>query len=89
MFFGIAMTEVVSIGSDLGPFHYFSPRRGLSNGLSSDPKIDHMQNLRPWEVGIPTYHFRAYKTVGVSSSRVLFRVYSPLCFILETSLASL
>ena len=36
-----------------------------------------MQNLRPWEVGIPTYHFRAHKIVGVSYSRVLFRVFFP------------
>lgn len=61
----------------MGSFHYCTPRRDLSNGLSSDPNGDHMQKLRPWEVGIPTYYFGARKTVDVSSSRVLFRVFFP------------
>jgi hypothetical protein len=34
-----------------------------------------MKKLRPREVGIPTYHFEAHKTVGISSSRVMFRVF--------------
>ena len=33
--------------------------------------------VTPPEVGIPTYHLGARKTVGVSSSRVLFRVFFP------------
>ena len=36
-----------------------------------------MQKLSPWEVGIPTYHFEACKTVGVSSSMALFRIFFP------------
>jgi hypothetical protein len=31
----------------------------------------------PWEVGIPTYHFGTHQNVGISSSRVLFRVFFP------------
>ena len=61
----------------------------LSNGLSSDPNGDHMQKLRPREVDILTYHFGAHKTIGVSSSRVLFRVSFPLSFMLKRPLASL
>ena len=64
-------------GSLLGPFYYCTPQRDLSNGLLSDPNEDHMQKLRPWEFDIPTYHFGAHKIVGVSSSRVLFRVFFP------------
>ena len=76
-FFVFAATQVIDKGFGLGPFHYFTPWRDLSNGLSSDPNVDHMQKLRSREVGIPTYHFEAHKTVGISSFRVLFRVFFP------------
>ena len=42
-----------------------------------------MQKLRPREVGIPTYHFRARNTINVPSSRVLFKVSFPLYFMLK------
>jgi hypothetical protein len=77
IFFGFTVSQKIVEGSVLGPFYYCTPRKDLSNGLSSDPNKDHMQKLLPQEVGIPTYHFGAHKTVGVSSSRVLFRVFFP------------
>ena len=81
--------QVIVIGSSMGPFHYCTPRKYFSNDLLSDPKGDHMQKLCSLEVGIPTYHFRACKTVGVSSSRVFFRVSFRICFMLKTPLAYL
>ena len=44
-----------------------------------------MQKLRPREVGIPNYHFGARKTIGVSSSRVLFRVFFPSMLYVKNS----
>ena len=76
-FFGFVAAQVITNCSCLSLFHYCAPRRDLSNGLSSNPNGDHMQKLRPWAVDIPTYHFEARKIVGVSSSRVLFRVLFP------------
>ena len=63
------------------PFQHFTPRRGLSNGLLSDPNKDRMQNLCPSEVGLPIYHFGVNKIVGVSSSRVVlgFFCFHALC----------
>ena len=34
-----------------------------------------MQKSRPLEVDVPTYHFGACKNIGVSSSRVVFKVF--------------
>lgn len=56
-------------------FHYFSPRQDLSSSLLRDRNEDHMQMLRPQEVHIPTYHFEVDKIVGISQSRVIFRVH--------------
>ena len=71
------MTRVMVNGFFLGPFHYCTPQQDLSNNLLNDPNGDHMQKLRPQEVGIPTYHLGARKIVGVSYSRVLYRVFFP------------
>ena len=69
----------------MGPFHDCTPWQDLSNGLSSDPNGDHMQTLRPREVGIPTYHFETCNIVGDSSSRVLFRVLFPYLLYVKNS----
>ena len=66
-----------------------SPRWDLSNGLLNDPNGDHMQKLWPGEVGIPTYHFGAHKNVGVSSSRILFKVFFPSMIYVKIPFASL
>ena len=76
-FFGLAVAWAIAIASSLGQVYYCTPWWDLSNNLSSDQNRDHMQKLCPWEVGISTYHFGAHKTIGVSSSRVLFRVFLP------------
>ena len=76
-FFGFVESQEIIVGFVLGLFHYCTSWRDLSNGLLSDPNEDHMQKLRPREVGIPTYHFGARKTVGISSSRVLFIIFIP------------
>ena len=66
-----------------------TPRRDLSNGPSNDPNGDRMRKLCPREVGLPIYHFGVNKTVGVSSSRVVFRVFLLPCFMLKGRSASL
>ena len=83
------MAQVIANGSSLGPIRYCTPQRDVSNGLLRNLNEDHMQKLCPREVDIPTYHFEARITVGVSSSRVLFGVSFPLCFMLKMPLASL
>jgi hypothetical protein len=55
----------------LFPSHYCAPHWYLSN----DPNKDHMQNLHPQKVDLPTYQLGVRKIVGVSSSRVIFRVH--------------
>ena len=50
-------------------------QQDLFNGLSSEPNRDPMQNVCPWEVDIPTYHFKVHKIVCVSSSSVIFRAH--------------
>ena len=57
-------------------FHQCTPQWNLSNGLSNDPNEDRMQKLCLQEVGLPIYHFGVNKTIGVPSSRVVFRVFS-------------
>ena len=47
IFFGFVANQEIAKGSRLGTFHYSTPRRELSNGLSSDPNEDNMQKLRP------------------------------------------
>ena len=59
----------------VGSFHYYTPQGDLFNDLSSDPNKDRMQKFHHQEVDIPTYHFGAHKTIGISSSRVLSRVF--------------
>ena len=66
-----------------------TPRRDLSNGPSNDPNGDRMQKLFPREVGLPICHFGVNKTAGVSSSRVVFRVFLLPCFMLKGRVASL
>ena len=85
VFLGIAWTR-----SSLALLiHHSTPRRDLSNGLLNDPNGDHMQKLCPQEVGLQIYHFGVNKIVGVSSSRVVFRVFLLPCFMLKGFLASL
>lgn len=57
------------------PFHYCTPQRDLSNGLSSDRNGDHMQMLCPQVVDVRTYYFGIQHNVGESYYSVIFRVY--------------
>ena len=66
-----------------------TPRWDLSNGPSNDPNEDRIQKLCPREVGLPIYHFGVNKTIGISSSRVLFRVFLLPCFMLKGRSTSL
>ena len=47
----------------------------LFNYLLNDPSKDDMQKLHPWEVDVPTYNFEVHKIVGISYSRVIYRIY--------------
>ena len=79
-------------------FHFFSPKRILSNGLLSDLNRDCMQKLRPWEVDILANFFGFHKNIGVSYYRVFslqhiwrhvfstFHYFSP-CWILSNGLS--
>ena len=59
----------------VGPLHYYTPWLHSFNCLSSDPNGGHMQMLGIDEVDVETYHFEVHKTIGVSNSRVIFRVH--------------
>ena len=89
VFFCIVVAQVKTNFFGLVPIHYSTPRRDLSNGLLSDPNRNRMQKLHPREVDIPTYHFKAHKNIGISSSRVMFGTYFPQLFMLKFLLASL
>jgi hypothetical protein len=88
IFLGIAWARRDSFAITL-LFFQCTPRRDLSNGPSNDPNGDRMQKLCPREVGLPIYHFGVNKTVGVSSSRVVFRVFLLPCFMLKGRATSL
>ena len=62
------------IRHDVGLFDYCTSQGDLSNSLRNDPNKDHMKMLRPQEVDVPTYHFVVHKTIGISYSRLIFRV---------------
>jgi hypothetical protein len=64
-----------SLRNGIEPIYYFSPWWALSNILPSDPNGDHMQKLCHREYDVPTYHIWVNKIIGVSSSRVMFRVH--------------
>lgn len=60
----------------IGPSHYCTHRRDLSNNLSRDPNRDDMEKLPPQEVDVRTYHASVHKSVGVSCSMIIFRVHN-------------
>lgn len=64
-----------SLWNHVGRFYYCTPRQDFSIFLSTNPNKDHMQMLHPQEVVVPTYHLMIHKSIGVSSSRVMLRVY--------------
>jgi hypothetical protein len=59
------------------PNEICTPQLYLSNGISSTPNGDRMQNLFPQEVDVSTNHIEAHKPFGVSSfdNRVLDFIY--------------
>jgi hypothetical protein len=55
--------------------YYCIPLHILSNGFLSDPNKDHMKNVCPQEIDIPTYHIEVNKTIQISYSIVMIMVY--------------
>jgi hypothetical protein len=50
-------------------------RRVLSIGLLSDPNVDCIKMLCPWEVDVPIYHIRVHKNDGISYTKLMFRLH--------------
>ena len=89
VFFGSVVTYTIAKGNVLGL---------LTIALLGDtfPKVSQAtqtnivcKSYALQEVDVPTYNFEAHKIVGVSSSRVMFRVHLPLCFMLKSPFAFL
>lgn len=55
-------------------FNYCFLEWDLSNRLLNNPNGNHMQNIHPWGVYVPTYHFWVKKTIDVSYTTIVFRV---------------
>lgn len=72
----VTQMETIQFKELCRPFHYCNPWWNLSNSMSSDPNENHLKKLCPREVDILTYHFVVHKNVGVSYSKVIFRVCS-------------
>ena len=62
-------------------FQYCTPRRYLSNSLSSDLNRDRMQNVCPQEVGLPIYHFVVKKNYSRFIFQGCFRVFSSMLYL--------
>lgn len=59
----------------VGPFLYCVSWWDLSNGFLKNINGDCMQRLLPKEVYVPTFHLWVHKTIGISSTMAMLRVY--------------
>lgn len=57
-----------SIIDGVGPFNYCNPRQGHSNDLSSNPNIDSMQKLLPWNL---TYQLTTLRFIKLLAFHIL------------------
>jgi len=65
-FFNLVSANTYLLGC-IGPFVMCTPWIDLSDGVSSTPNIDCMQNLHPREVDVSTTPIEAHKPFGISS----------------------